>query len=103
MLRHCERSEAIHRAANKVWIASSQALLAMTRRDDRVSITVARVERSVTREISRLRESRIALRSIRATTNGYCLSLRCLGLQRADRCSMPALLVLAPVGIPEPH
>jgi hypothetical protein len=30
--RHCERSEAIHRAASKVWIASSQALLAMTLR-----------------------------------------------------------------------
>src|SRR5204862_3886098 len=26
----CERSEAIHRAAKKVWIASSQGLLAMT-------------------------------------------------------------------------
>jgi hypothetical protein len=28
--RHCERSEAIHIAAKKVWIASSQVLLAMT-------------------------------------------------------------------------
>src|SRR5258708_27990099 len=28
--RHCERSEAIHRAAKQVWIASSQGLLAMT-------------------------------------------------------------------------
>jgi hypothetical protein len=28
--RHCERSEAIHGAAKKVWIASSQGLLAMT-------------------------------------------------------------------------
>jgi hypothetical protein len=26
--RHCERSEAIHRTAKKVWIASSLALLA---------------------------------------------------------------------------
>ena len=30
--RHCERSEAIHLAARKVWIASSLTLLAMTRR-----------------------------------------------------------------------
>src|SRR5207253_4453182 len=30
-LRHCERSEAIQGAARKVWIASSQVLLAMTR------------------------------------------------------------------------
>jgi hypothetical protein len=29
--RHCERSEAIHRAAQEEWIASSQELLAMTR------------------------------------------------------------------------
>jgi hypothetical protein len=28
--RHCERSEAIHTARKKVWIASSLALLAMT-------------------------------------------------------------------------
>src|SRR5258708_14763263 len=28
--RHCERSEAIHAATKKVWIASSQELLAMT-------------------------------------------------------------------------
>ena len=28
--RHCERSEAIHRPAKKVWIASSLSLLAMT-------------------------------------------------------------------------
>src|SRR4051812_49965906 len=28
--RHCERSEAIHAARKKVWIASSLALLAMT-------------------------------------------------------------------------
>jgi hypothetical protein len=29
-IRHCERSEAIHRAAKKVWIALSLSLLAMT-------------------------------------------------------------------------
>jgi hypothetical protein len=28
--RHCERSEAIHIAVRKAWIASSRALLAMT-------------------------------------------------------------------------
>jgi hypothetical protein len=28
--RHCERSEAIHRAARTEWIASSLSLLAMT-------------------------------------------------------------------------
>src|SRR5207244_662071 len=32
ILRHCERSEAIHRAANEEWIASSLSLLAMTAR-----------------------------------------------------------------------
>jgi hypothetical protein len=30
--RHCERSEAIHRAARIEWIASSLSLLAMTSR-----------------------------------------------------------------------
>src|SRR4029077_20048406 len=30
VFRHCERIEAIHRAAKKVWIASSLSLLAMT-------------------------------------------------------------------------
>src|SRR6185312_5646539 len=33
--RHCERSEAIHRSAKKVWIASFASLLAMTKREDR--------------------------------------------------------------------
>jgi alkyl sulfatase BDS1-like metallo-beta-lactamase superfamily hydrolase len=35
--RHCERSEAIHGAAKKVWIASSQVLFAMTMREPAVS------------------------------------------------------------------
>jgi hypothetical protein len=30
LIRHCERSEAIHRAAWAEWIASSLSLLAMT-------------------------------------------------------------------------
>src|SRR5947209_1053281 len=33
--RHCERSEAIQKTAKKVWIASSQVLLAMTRLERR--------------------------------------------------------------------
>jgi hypothetical protein len=32
LLRHCERSEAIHLAAIQSWIAWSQVLLAMTRK-----------------------------------------------------------------------
>jgi hypothetical protein len=37
--RHCERSEAIHRAAWEKWIASSLSLLAMTAK----SVTEAEV------------------------------------------------------------
>jgi hypothetical protein len=32
--RHCERSEAIHRAARAEWIASSLSLLAMTAKSE---------------------------------------------------------------------
>src|SRR5260370_13634662 len=46
--RHCECSEAIHAATKKVWIASSQELLAMTRRQRRLLTLSLRPRRSPT-------------------------------------------------------
>src|SRR5260370_36525983 len=46
--RHCECSEAIHAATKKAWIASSQELLAMTRRQRRLLTLSLRPRRSPT-------------------------------------------------------